>query len=374
MSRERQVVYWTVALVVFVTALIMLREVLLPFVAGMAIAYFLDPVADRLQKWGLSRTLSATALTIVFLLGVAAFLMVLVPILQSQVLDFVTRLPHYMELLRGRAEDLLALVQARLSPEDVARLRDAVSGLAGGAVSWFGRVATQVWSGGLALINLLSLIVITPIVAFYLLRDWDRIVDQLDSWLPRRYRTTIREQLEEIDKTLAGFARGQAIVCLGLGVFYGIGLTWVGLEFGLIVGLGTGLISFVPIFGMLTGLVVGLGLAFAQFDAWLPIALVAGVFVVGQVIEGNFVTPKLVGDRVGLHPVWMIFALLAGGALFGFVGVLLSVPAAATIGVLSRFGLKRYLASPLYGDNGGDNGGGDGGDNSGGLDGDDAGS
>jgi len=285
---------------------------------------------------------------------VAAFLMVLVPILQSQVLDFASRLPHYMDLLRGRAEDLLALVQARLSPEDVARLRDAVGGLAGGAVGWLGRVATQVWAGGLALINLLSLIVITPIVTFYLLRDWDRIVERLDHWLPRRHRATIREQLAEINKTLAGFARGQAIVCLGLGVFYGIGLTLVGLEFGLIVGLGTGIISFVPYFGMLTGLVVGMGLAFAQFDTWLPIVMVAGIFVAGQIVEGNFVTPKLVGDQVGLHPVWMIFALLAGGALFGFVGVLVSVPAAATIGVLLRFGLGRYLASPLYGDDTGD--------------------
>jgi predicted PurR-regulated permease PerM len=353
-SRERQLLYWTAALVVFVVAFVVLRQVLLPFVMGMAIAYFLDPVADRLEKWGLSRTLSATALTVVFLIAVAAFLMVLVPILQSQVLDFASRLPHYMDLLRGRAEDLLTLVQARLSPEDVARLRDAVGGLAGGAVAWLGRVATQVWAGGLALINLLSLIVITPIVAFYLLRDWDRIVERLDHWLPRRHRATIREQLGEINKTLAGFARGQAIVCLGLGVFYGIGLTLVGLEFGLIVGLGTGIISFVPYFGMLTGLVVGMGLAFAQFDTWLPIVMVAGIFVAGQIVEGNFVTPKLVGDQVGLHPVWMIFALLAGGALFGFVGVLLSVPAAATIGVLLRFGLGRYLASPLYGDDTGD--------------------
>jgi predicted PurR-regulated permease PerM len=352
-SRERQVVYWTLVLAVFVALLIALREILLPFVAGMAIAYFLDPVADRLQKWGLSRTLSASVLTIVFLLVVAAFLMVLVPILQSQALDFVSRLPQYVELLRSTAVDLLALVQARLSPEDLARLRDAVGGLAGGAVAWFGRVATQIWSGGLALINLLSLIIITPIVAFYLLRDWDDIVTRLDSWLPRRHRATIREQLAEIDKTLAGFARGQAIVCIGLGIFYGVGLTVVGLEFGLIVGLVTGLISFVPFFGMLTGLAVGLGLAFAQFDSWLPIAMVAGVFGIGQVIEGNFVTPKLVGDRVGLHPVWMIFALLAGGTLFGFVGVLLSVPAAATVGVLMRFGLSRYLAGALFDDGAG---------------------
>ena len=350
MSRERQFVYWIVALVIVFTLIIVLREVLLPFVMGMAIAYFLDPVADRLQKWGLSRALAATVLTIVFLLVVAALLTALAPILVSQVESFVSRLPHYMDQMRGRAQDILALVQARLSPEDVTRLQDALGGFAGGAVAWLGGVAKQVWSGGLVAINILSLLVITPIVTFYLLRDWDLIVKRLDGWLPRRHRATIREQLAEIDKTLAGFARGQAIVCLGLGIYYGMGLTLVGLEFGLIVGLGTGFISFVPYFGMLTGLVVGMGLAFAQFDAWLPIALVAATFAVGQVVEGNFVTPKLVGDQIGLHPVWMIFALLAGGALFGFMGVLLSIPVAATIGVLMRFGLGRYLASPMYTD------------------------
>jgi predicted PurR-regulated permease PerM len=350
MSRERQFVYWIVALVIVFTLIIVLREVLLPFVMGMAIAYFLDPVADRLQKWGLSRALAATVLTIVFLLVVAALLTALAPILVSQVESFVSRLPHYMDQMRGRAQDILALVQARLSPEDVTRLQDALGGFAGGAVAWLGGVAKQVWSGGLVAINILSLLVITPIVTFYLLRDWDLIVKRLDGWLPRRHRATIREQLAEIDKTLAGFARGQAIVCLGLGIYYGMGLTLVGLEFGLIVGLGTGFISFVPYFGMLTGLAVGMGLAFAQFDAWLPIVLVAATFTVGQVVEGNFVTPKLVGDQIGLHPVWMIFALLAGGALFGFMGVLLSIPVAATIGVLMRFGLGRYLASPMYAD------------------------
>ncbi len=350
MSRERQFVYWIVALVIVFTLIVVLREVLLPFVMGMAIAYVLDPVADRLQKWGLSRALAATVLTIVFLLVVAALLTALAPILANQVEGFVSRLPHYMDQMRGRAQDILALVQARLSPEDVTRLQDALGGFAGGAVAWLGGVAKQVWSGGLVAINILSLLVITPIVTFYLLRDWDLIVKRLDGWLPRRHRATIREQLAEIDKTLAGFARGQAIVCLGLGIYYGMGLTLVGLEFGLIVGLGTGFISFVPYFGMLTGLVVGMGLAFAQFDAWLPIVLVAATFTVGQVVEGNFVTPKLVGDQIGLHPVWMIFALLAGGALFGFMGVLLSIPVAATIGVLMRFGLGRYLASPMYTD------------------------
>ncbi len=354
MSRERQLAYWFVGFAVFFVLIFLLRAVLLPFVLGMAIAYFLDPACDRLEKWGLSRVLAATALTVVFLIAVIALLMILAPLLQTQLLNLAARLPEYGDMLRSRIEEILALVQARLSPDDLERLRGAVSALAGDSVAWLGKLLSRLWSGGLALLNLLSLVVITPVVTFYLLRDWDRLVTKLDDWLPRNSAETIRGQLSLIDETLAAFARGQAIVCLLLAVFYGVGLSLIGLDFGLIVGLGTGLISFVPYFGMLTGFALGIGLAFAQFDGWVPIALVAGVFIVGQVIEGNVVTPKLVGDRVGLHPVWMIFALLAGGALFGFLGVLLAVPIAATIGVLARFGLARYQASALYtGDGGG---------------------
>ena len=357
MSGERQLLYWVMALALSVAALVALGAVLLPFVLGMAIAYFLDPVADRLEGWGLGRTLAATAMTVVFLIAVVAFLVLLAPLLQAQLLDLATRIPAYADMVRERAESVLALVQARLTPEDLERLRDAAGGLAGNFVAWLGKLLSGIWSGGLALVNLVSLIVITPIVTFYMLRDWDRLVARLDGWLPRGHAATIRTLLGEIDAMLAAFARGQALVCLMLGAFYGIGLSLIGLDFGLVVGLATGLMSFVPFFGMLIGLVVAFGLALAQFDAWTPIVLVAIVFVVGQVVEGNFVTPKLVGDRVGLHPVWMIFALLAGGAWFGFLGVLLAVPVAATVGVLARFGLGRYLAGPLYGGGDGDGGG-----------------
>jgi len=352
-SRERQFAYWMAGIALFLAAIFLLRGVLLPFVLGMAVSYFLDPAADYFERLGLSRTLSATVLTVLFLVCGVAVLMLLVPLLYSQIMALAARAPEYAELLRGRAEDLLAMVQARLSPEDLERLREAMAGLTGNAVAWVGKLLSGVWSGGLALVNLVSLAVITPVVAFYLLRDWDKLVARLDQWLPRDHAATIRAQLKLIDGTLAAFARGQAIVCVLLGAFYGIGLSLVGLEFGLIVGLLTGLISFVPYFGMLTGFVVGIGLAVVQFDGMMQVALVAAVFIVGQVIEGNIVSPKLVGDRVGLHPVWMIFALMAGAALFGFMGVLLAVPVAATIGVLSRFALESYLAGPLYGGDGG---------------------
>ena len=348
MTKQRQTLYWLLAIGVFLVAVYLLRSILLPFVLGMAVAYFLDPVADWLERRRLSRTLAATLLTIAFLVGVGLFFALLVPLLQSQLFGFVGRIPAYAEMFRAVAEDVLSIVQANLSEGAIARLREAAGGLASATVSWLGDMVYGLWSGGLALVNLLSLAVITPIVTFYLLRDWDRIVSTVDGWLPRDHADTIREQVKLVDETLSGFVRGQGMVCLGLGAFYAVALSIVGLEFAVIVGLGTGLISFVPYFGMLIGLCASVGLAFAQFDTWQPIAIVAAIFVIGQIVEGNFVTPKLVGDRVGLHPVWMIFALLAGGALFGFLGVLLAVPAAATIGVLVRFLVLRYTGSRLY--------------------------
>jgi len=202
--------------------------------------------------------------------------------------------------------------------------------------------------GGAALFNTISLLVVTPLVAFYLLRDWDRITAAVDGWLPRDHAPEIRGLARDIDGILAGFVRGQGTVCLFLAVFYGLGLHFVGLEFGLLVGLVTGAISFVPYFGMLIGMVTALGIAFVQFNDWTGFAMVIGVFAAGQVIESFFLTPKLVGERVGLHPVWVIFALMAGGAVFGFTGVLMAVPVAATIGVLVRFVVARYLGSELY--------------------------
>jgi predicted PurR-regulated permease PerM len=227
-------------------------------------------------------------------------------------------------------------------------LQEILDGVSERALGYLAGLAEGVFSGFGSLFTVLSLALITPVVTFYLLRDWDRIIGKIDSWLPRGNADVIREQVRLIDQTLAGFARGQALVCVLLGVFYAIGLSVVGLEFGLIVGFVTGLISFVPYFGMIVGFVAGVGIAIGQFGELVPVLLVALVFGIGQVLEGNILTPRLVGERVGLHAVWIIFALLAGGALFGFLGILLAVPVMAVIGVLARVLLGQYLASPLY--------------------------
>jgi predicted PurR-regulated permease PerM len=230
----------------------------------------------------------------------------------------------------------------------MADLKSALGSQAGSVLQWIAGAFATVLGSSLAIVNILSLIFITPVVTFYILRDWDRLVVRIDGCLPREHADVIRAQARLIDQTLAGYARGQATVCLVLGVFYAAGLSLVGLDYGLVVGVLAGVLSFVPYVGTITGFLTSMGLAFGQFSDPLSIGLVLGIFLIGQVLEGYVLTPRLVGDRIGLHPVWVIFALLAGGALFGFVGVLLGLPAAAVIGVLTRFGVARYMESAYY--------------------------
>jgi predicted PurR-regulated permease PerM len=243
----------------------------------------------------------------------------------------------------------MARLQERLGPEYVdEKLRDLVGGQAGAMLAFVSAALRQVIGSGFAIFNVLTLVVVTPVVAFYLLRDWTGVVTRIDGWLPHRYAGVLRAQAREVDRILSAWLRGQAMCCLILALFYAITLSAVGLDLGLIVGLSAGLLSFIPYVGTITGGVSAIGLAIAQFPTWGGVVLVAGVFVIGQLLEGYVIYPRFLGDRVELHAVWVIFALFAGGAAFGFLGVLLAVPAAATIGVLCRFWLRRYLQSPLY--------------------------
>lgn len=348
MTAQQQAIAWLVGFAVFIALVIVLGDVLLPFVAGMAIAYFLDPACDKLEALGCSRIVATSLITFVFFALMVAVLMLLIPLLSAQLIHFADRVPDYFAALREKIVFLMSLAESRLAEEQMKQLEEVFATASKSALAYAAGFGKHVVSGLGSLLSLLSLAIITPVVTFYLLRDWDRIVAKVDSWLPRDRVEMIREQVRLIDDTLAGFARGQAMVCVLLGVFYAIGLSLVGLDFGVIVGFGTGLISFVPYFGMLFGFVAGMGIAIAQFGELVPILLVAAVFGAGQIVEGNFLTPKLVGDRVGLHAVWIIFALLAGGSLFGFLGVMLAVPIMAVIGVLARFVLGHYLQSPMY--------------------------
>ncbi|KZB56127.1 hypothetical protein AUP42_02340 [Thalassospira lucentensis] len=354
MTIRQQARFWLIFIVGFFLLIWLFSSILLPFVAGMAIAYFLDPLADRLEERGFNRTLATTVITVLFFLIFIFVLLLIVPMIGNQLAGFLERLPGYIDTLRNTILPHIQHIVDRVAPETLQNISDSAKGQTANAIKWVGNILTNVLSGGLALLNFLSLLFITPVVAFYLLRDWDKIVAKVDGYLPRRSAKDIRQCAREIDETLAGFVRGQSTVCMLLGLFYAIGLSLVGLEFGFVIGLMTGLVSFVPYVGMIAGFAVGMGVALAQFGVSVDLALVALVFGAGQLMEGNFLTPKLVGDKVGLHAVWVMFALLAGGAVFGLLGVMLAVPVAAVIGVLVRYGLRQYLGSRLY-DHGPDN-------------------
>jgi predicted PurR-regulated permease PerM len=346
----QRLLFW---LLLFVLTWVFLAEVssiLLPFIVGVLVAYFLDPAADKLEEWGLSRTLATVIIIVSFSLCVVGALMVLLPVLFEQAVALLKNIPKYSVFINER---IIPVVQNYVSDVDerlVDRVRENAANISGQAVQYVIGLASNVWQSGVAFLNLLSLIVISPIVAFYMLRDWDHMTAKVQKWLPRDSKTTIEKQLQLMDDTISGYMRGQVNVCLLLGCFYAVGLTLAGLESGILIGSLTGLFSFVPFVGMFLGVLVGATVAFFQWGIveWTNIAVVLGVFGVGQFIEGNFVAPKLIGDRVGLHPVWIMFALLAGGAIWGLLGILIAVPLAAVIGVLVRFGIERYLESALF--------------------------
>jgi predicted PurR-regulated permease PerM len=336
-------------LVVFWLALQLFASVLAPFVAAAVLAYALDPPTTRLTRMGLPRGMAALWMIVAVIAGVLLFALLLYPLVIVQVGLLVNRIPQYATLLQGWAREVLTSLQENFGPDVVNdKLRDLVSGQAGSMLSILLSTVTGLIGGGFAIFNLLSLAVVTPVVGFYLLRDWPSVTRMIDSWLPHRYRDVIRAQAREVDRILSAWVRGQALCCLLLALYYAASLTVAGLDLGLIVGLMAGILSFIPYVGSITGGLTAIGLALAQFPHWSGVVMVAGVLVVGQVLEGYVIYPRFLGDRVELPAVWVIFALFAGGAAFGFLGVMLAVPVAATIGVLARFWLRRYLASPLY--------------------------
>jgi predicted PurR-regulated permease PerM len=344
LSVEHQVKYWGVGLLALILVLWALSDVLLPYLAGAALAYFMDPVADRLEARGLSRTL-ATAIITISAIGVGLILLlILIPATLDQIRLFLTTLPQLTEAVRS-------FVEANFPDQlkEGSSLASTLTSLRDSAREWSLTLLKTAWSGGLAVVDFLMLLVITPVVSFYLLMDWDRMIARIDGWLPLDHAPAIRRIARDIDKVLAGFVRGQLTVCVILGGFYAVALGLIGLKFGLAIGLFAGLISFIPFVGSIFGGVLSIGVAMFQFwDNPVWILVVAGVFAFGQMVEGNFLTPKLVGGSVGLHPVALMFALSAFGLLFGFTGLLIAVPTSAAIGVLGRFALEQYQSGRLY--------------------------
>lgn len=347
-TRGEQARWWGVAVAALLILFYVFSGVAAPFLAGMAIAYFLDPLADRLEARGLSRVWSTVIICALAVAAAVAGVLVLVPLLLDQLNKVIAAAPQYITAFQHFVER----VGADYAPQSFGEgglLTNAFAQFQSKAQEWSLSLIQSAYTGGLALIDFVALAVITPVVAFYMLLDWDRMVAHVDNWLPRRHAPEIRRIARDADRVLAGFVRGQLTVCLILGAFYAIGLLALGLNFGLIIGIFAGLISFIPFVGSILGGALSLGIAAFQFwDQPIWIAAVAAVFLTGQMVEGNYLTPKLVGGSVGLHPVWLMFALSAFGSAMGFAGLLIAVPTAAVIGVLARYGLEQYRQGRLY--------------------------
>jgi len=341
---QTQIKYWGIASAVFLALLWVLGDILMPFLLGGAVAYFLDPVADRLERLGLSRAISVTVITLAALLIFVIMALLVIPTLINQTTSLINTAPE----LIAQFQNFVTERFPQLIDTD-STLRKSLIALGTTIQERGGQVIEAVLGSVSSLLNIIVLFVIVPVVAFYLLYDWDRMIARIDDLLPRDHAPKIRQLAGDIDATLASFIRGMGTVCLILGTYYAIALMLVGLQFGLVVGAIAGLVTFIPYVGALVGGALAIGLALFQFwGDWVSIGLVAGVFVIGQVVEGNVLTPKLVGSSVGLHPVWLIFALSVFGALFGFVGMLVAVPVAAAIGVLARSAISGYRGSTLY--------------------------
>lgn len=341
---RQQVTYWGVASAFFLIALWYLGDVLLPFIVGGAMAYGLDPLADRLERMGLARSAATVVISLFALVVFVLIVLWVIPLLIEQTLALVRFAPEFFNELWGFLTTRFPSILDQNST-----LGSSLVALGELIRSKGGDLFEQLIGSVAGVINAVVFIVVVPVVAFYLLLDWDRMVARIDDLLPRDHAPIVRRLAREVDETLAAFVRGQLTVCGILGTFYAVGLMIVGLNFGIVVGAVAGLISFIPYVGAVIGGTLALGLALFQFwndPIW--IVAVAGVFVAGQMLEGNVLTPKLVGGSVGLHPVWLLFALSAFGAIYGFVGMLVAVPVAAMIGVLVRFGVAEYKSSLLY--------------------------
>ena len=348
MTAARLPVFWPLFAVVVGVIFYELRDALVPFAAAFFIAYALDPLVGRIQSMGVSRLIATAIVTGFLFLVILILFLVGIPFLIDQGLAFASKAPAIAERLRLMilASPLTEQVRGLVDMQSALGQLSTLMGSAGDGVA---SVARSLLSGGRAFFGLLSLLVFAPIIAIYLLLDWQRMLDVLESLIPPHRKDTVLHIIQDIDHSLTGFLRGQSLICLFLGLWYAIGLSLAGLNFAVLIGASAGFFSFIPFVGSMGGLVVALGFGLVQFwpDYW-SILMVALVFASGQFLEGNILSPRIVGGAVGLHPVWLMFSLFAFGSLFGFFGLLIAVPLAATLGVLLRHAVLAYRKSPVY--------------------------
>jgi predicted PurR-regulated permease PerM len=338
---------WQMLAITVVIALViwLLAPVLMPFAVAAMLAYLGDPMANRLERLGIGRTLAVSIVFVVLILIIGASLLLLVPLIARQVENLVENFPRYVEWAR---DTVLPWLQAKLHLDPKAFDTDRLVAEIKENIGSIGTVIGKLSRSGFGVVMWLTNLVLIPVVWFYLLRDWDRLVAWIDRMLPRSIEPTIAHLARESDAVLGAFVRGQLLVMLALAIYYGVALTLIGISVGPLIGMVAGLLSFVPYLGFITGFAAAIIASLVQHGDWTHLLMVVGVFVIGQLLEGYVLVPRLVGEKIGLHPVAVIFAVLAGGYLFGFLGVLLALPAASVILVLLRYLAQRYKQSDLY--------------------------
>ncbi len=343
---------WVAILVLFWLFLQSVKPILLPFVLGIFVAYLMDPLACWMQKRGISRTLATAMITLGLFATITGLMIWLVPILYAQLTDLISKAPKMLHEIETnfyeQFDPLLKSLDGLTGNGATKAIPADLSDVMQTGILSATQFSQHVFASGAAALNVAALLLITPIVCFYLIRDWPAMVASVDRVLPLAYAPTIRQQLFLINRTLAAYLRGQITVILILSAFYIIGLSLAGLNYSLVLGLLAGTIVIIPYVGSIISISLGLLVAHGQFGMDSSWWAVLSIYGAGQILESQILTPKIIGDRVGLHPLWMLFGMLAGAVLLGFVGLLLAVPLTAVIGVLAKFAITRYLQSGLY--------------------------
>ncbi len=346
MKAVRPSTIWIGTLAVLALLIVLLHDILLPFVAGLALAYLLEPVVERLERLGVNRTVATLGIVGVFIVGVASVVVLAAPVLGTEIATFIEKLPDYIAQLQAFANDPHRPWLRKILGEGLADAEQSAGQIAALAADWIPTFLRRLWSDSAAVISMFSLLVVTPIVTVYLLIDWRHLIAVINRAIPTEARPIVLELAGELDDTIAGFLRGQGTICLILSLYYALALWAIGLNHGVLIGLAAGLISFVPYLGSLTGLLLSLCVAVLQFwPHWTMLPVVLGIFLAGQAIADYLLAPYFIASRVQLNPVSMMFAITAFGYLFGFVGLLIAVPLAAAIGVTIRFAMRQHLVN-----------------------------
>ncbi len=355
MTLKMHLFFWSSLLLVFLGFVWVFGDVLMPFVLGFAIAYLLNPLLIKMDRWGVKRKLAVLLILTVFLLFITALVAVIMPVLAKEAIEFIDALPEYVSQIWAWIQPYSLMLQEKIGADDIEQIRAGAQSYLTGALGAGKNVLSGLVNGGQALASFTITLIFTPIVAYFVMKEWVAITNWLEDMMPEHSRDTIKGLLKEIDSKIAGFIRGQLSVCAVLGLFYAIALSVAGLKYGFFIGLMAGVLSIVPMVGTIIGFVVSVMVALIQvYDPvtmsvdWQLVGIVIAIFIIGQILEGNVLTPKLIGDSVGLHPLWVMFALLAGGALFGILGMLIAVPVAAIAGVLISFAIIKYKSSCYY--------------------------